>query len=209
MRSKQVYILFLCSSAFLVASCVAPVLSKNYLQEGERTVSFVQLRESAEQYQGRLFILGGVIIRTRLTQAGSQIEAMHVPVDGSGYFEERGRSEGRYFALLPKDGAILAVYRRGRRVTLAAEFAGIQKGRIDEMEYAYPVFRIKQVYLWPRERAYVYPPSYYYDPWFYPYPYFYGHPWWVYPHYHQPVHVTPERPRTPRPSRTPAREPQK
>lgn len=211
MRFKRAYILFVCSTALLAASCFAPVLSKSYMQEGERTVSFAQLRENPEQYQGRLFILGGVIVRTRLLQAGSQIEAMQVPVDGSGYFEESGQSEGRYLALLPKDGAILdpAVYRRGRRVTLAAEFTGIQKSRIDEMEYAYPVFQIKQIYLWPRERAYAYPPPYYYDPWFYPYPYFYGHPWWNYPHYHQPVHVSPERPRTPPPSRTPPREPQK
>ena len=211
MRFKRRYILFLCLSAFLVASCVAPVLNKNYLQEGERTMSFAQLRENAEQYKGRLFVLGGVIVRTRLIAIGSQIEAMQIPVDGSGYFEEQGQSEGRYLALLPKGETILdpAVYRRGRRVTLAGEFIDIQKGVIDEMEYAYPVFQIKQVYLWPKERGYAYPPLYYYDPWFYPYPYFYGHPWWNYPHYHQPVHVTPERPRTPPPSHTPAREQQK
>lgn len=205
------YVLFICSSALLVTSCVAPVVSKNYLQEGERKVSFAQLRESTEQYKGRLFVLGGVIIRTRLIEAGSQIEAMHVPVDGSGYFEERGRSEGRYLAVLPKEGTILdpAVYRRGRRVTLAGEFIDIRRGKIDEMEYAYPLFQIKQVYLWPRERGYAYPPAFYYDAWFYPYPYYYGHPWWSYPHYNRPVHVAPERPRTPPPSRTPEREPQK
>lgn len=210
MRFMRSHILFFSSIAFLLASCVAPVLSKNYLQEGERTVSFAQLRESTEQYKGRLFVLGGVIIRTRLVAAGSQIEAMHVPVDGSGYFEERGQTEGRYLAVLPKEGTILdpAVYRRGRRVTLAGEFIDIRKGKIDEMEYAYPVFQIKQVYLWPKERGYAYPPPFYYDAWFYPYPYYYGHPWWFYPHYSRPVHVTPERPRTP-PSHSPERAPQK
>ena len=44
----------------------------------------------------------------------------------------------------------------------------LRKGRIDEMEYTYPVFRIRQIYLWPRERQYY--PATYYDPWFYPYP---------------------------------------
>jgi outer membrane lipoprotein len=178
------------------------------MNEGERTLSFAALRENPDQYQGRLFILGGVIVRTRLLEAGSQIEAMHVPVDGSGYFEESGRSEGRYLALLPKDGTILdpVVYRRGRRVTLAGEFVGIRNGKIDEMEYAYPEFRIKQVYLWPKERLYPYPPPYDFDPWFYPYPYFYGHAWWIHPHYNRPVRVTPERPRTPPPSRAPGRE---
>lgn len=204
MRCLRTYILFFCSAALLLSSCVAPVLSKRYLLEGERTVSFAQLRENPNDYKGRLFVLGGVIIRTRLVEAGSQIEAIHVPVDHEGYFEERGRSEGRYLAVLPKEEAMLdpAVYRRGRRVTLAAEFADIRKGRIDEMKYDYPVFQIKQVYLWPREHAYSYPSPFYYDP------------WWYYPYYEdfdhdRPARVTPERPRTPPPSRTPVPEPQR
>jgi outer membrane lipoprotein len=211
MRSAKFNILFFCAGIFILSSCTAPVLYKGYMQEGSRTVSFAALRENPGEYEDRLFILGGVIVRTRLVEAGSQIEALHVPVDNSGYFEESGRSEGRYLALLPKDGAMLdpAIYRRGRRVTLAAEFVDVRKGKIDEMDYAYPVFRIKQVYLWPKERLYYYPPPFYFDPWFYPYPYYYGHPWWFYPHYNRPVHVTPERPRTPPPSRTPAPEPRR
>jgi outer membrane lipoprotein len=200
------YVLFVCSSAFLVTSCVAPVLSKSYLQEGERTVSFVQLRESAEQYKGKLFVLGGVIVRTRLIKAGSQIEAMHVPVDGSGYFEESGRSEGRFLAVLPKDGSMLdpAVFRRGRRVTLAGEFIGTRNGRIDEMEYTYPEFRIRQIYLWPKERYY-YAPPYYYDPWFYPYPYYYWDPWWSLHYYRNPVPVQPRIIRRSPPDQSPPR----
>ena len=44
------------------------------------------------------------------------------------------------------------------------------------MEYTYPVFRIRQIHLWPPERTYY--PGYYYDPWFSPYPYYYADPWW-------------------------------
>jgi outer membrane lipoprotein len=207
MRRGRTNILVAAVSTLILTSCAAPVLYKDYMLEGERTISFAALRENPDQYKGRLFILGGVIVRTRLLEAGSEIEAMHVPVDAAGYFEESGRSEGRYLALLPKDKAMLdpAVYRRGRRVTLAGEFVGIRKGKIDEMEYTYPEFRIKQVYLWPQERFTAYPP-YDFDPWFYPYPYFYGHAWWAHPHYDRPEHVTPERLRTPPPSRTPERE---
>ncbi len=196
--------LFLAGSLILF-SCAKPVLNKDYLREGDRNVSFTALRENPDQHQGRLFIFGGVIVRTKLLKAGSQIEAMHVPVDASGYFEESGRSEGRFLALLPKEGQILdpAVYRRGRRVTLAAEFVITQKGTIDDMEYQYPFFRIKAIYLWPQERLY-YAPPYYYDPWFYPYPYFYWGPWWGLHYYRYPV---PVQPRTIRPSQPPSRPP--
>jgi len=187
-------------------SCAPAVLNKNYLDEGSRELSFEAFREQMDQYKGKLFILGGVIVRTKLTNTGAIIEALHVPVDGSGYFQDAGRSEGRYLATLPKGAPMPdpAIYAKGRRVTLAAEFIGIRKGRIDEMEYAYPVFQIRQLYLWPRERLNYYPPPYLYDPWFYPYPYFYQHPWWRHPHRHAPA---PIRPRTPPPSRrTPAQE---
>ncbi len=206
MKRIGLYALFF-SGALILSACVAPVVNKSYLEEGERAVSFAALRENPDQERGKLFILGGVIIQTKLLEAGSQIEAMDVPVDGSGYFEESGGSEGRFLAILPKDDGLLdpAVYRRARRVTVAGEFMELRKGRIDEMEYDYPVFRIKQIYLWPRERLYYYPPPFYYDPWFYPYPYYYGQPWWDYPHYYRPVPLQPEpeHPRMPPPSRSP------
>ncbi len=136
------YVLLWFAGSLILFSCARPVLNKSYLTEGDRSVSFAALRENPDQYKGRLFIFGGVIVHTRLLQAGSQIEAMHVPVDSSGYFKESGRSEGRFLALVPKDGQMLdpAVFRRGRRVTLAGEFIGTQKGMIDEMEYLYTLF---------------------------------------------------------------------
>lgn len=157
------YIPLLLAGSLLLFSCARPVLNKSYLREGDRKVSFTELRGNPGQYKGKLFVFGAVIVDTRLVKAGSQIEAMHVPVDSSGYFEESGLSEGRFLALLPNDGQILdpAVYSRGRRVTLAAEFIITQKGTINDMEYQYPFFRIKAIYLWPKERRYYYaPPGY-------------------------------------------------
>ncbi len=183
MVMKMPQILVLLTLSLMLFSC-APVLSREYLREGSREASFQLLRENPNKYKGGLFILGGVIVHSKFTAAGSQIEAMHVPVDDSGYFQETGSSEGRFLAVSPKDGTMLepAVYHRGRRVTLAGEFIELGKGRIDEMEYVYPVFRIKQIYLWPEERPYYY--YGYYGPWFYPYPYYYWDPWWGYPYYY-------------------------
>ena len=180
------------------------------MREGSREASFQLLRENPNGYLGRLFILGGLIVDTKVTAAGSQIEAMHVPVDGSGYFKESGRSEGRFLAILTEHGTMLdpEVYHRGRRVTLAGEFVELREGRIDEMEYVYPVFRIKQIYLWPEERPYYYYdpwfyPYYYWDPWFYPYPYYYWDPWWRYPYYYRYYPAPPVYRRTPPPNQTP------
>jgi outer membrane lipoprotein len=207
MGMKRLQILVLLTLSLMFFSC-APVLNREYMREGSRDVSFQLLGENPNEFEGRLFILGGVIVHTKFTAAGSQIEAIHVPVDGSGYFEEKGRSEGRFLAVLPKDETMLdpEVYRRGRRVTLAGEFVELRKGRIDELEYMYPVFRIQQIYLWPQERSY-YPEPYYYDPWFYPYPYYYWDPWWSYPYYYRYYQAPPVYRRTPPPNQTPTPSP--
>ncbi len=193
---------------FSLSSC-APVLSRTYMREGEREVSFAELRENPGAFKGRLYVFGGIIAKTKFTPAGSEVEAVHVPVDSRGYFEDRGRSEGRFLAAISGSRSLdPAVYRRGRRVTLAGVFVSTRKGRIDEMEYEYPVFEIKQIYLWPRER-YVIPPNYY-DPWFYPYPYYYWEPWWGFYYYSAPVPAPAYRPRSapsePQPQPQPRRE---
>jgi outer membrane lipoprotein len=186
--------------SILLSSCVSPVLNKQLMEEGARECAFESLREHPDRFKNRLFIFGGVIVRTKLTDAGAQFEAIYVPVDRAGYFVESGRSEGRFLALLPREMGMTdpVIYHRGRRITIAADFIEIRKGRIDEMEYGYPVFRIRQIYLWPKERSYAYPPPSLYDPWFYPYPFFYGHAWWYHPHRHAPA---PARQRVPAPAR--------
>ena len=171
----------------LLFSC-APVLNREMMREGDRDVSFSALRKDPVGFTGRLYIFGGVIVETRLTGTGSRIEAMQVPVDRYGHFQDRGMSEGRFLAVTPLDEGLLdpEVFKKGRRITIAAEFTELYKGKIDEMEYTYPVFRIRQIHLWPRESEYY--PAAYYDPWFYPYPYFYRGPWWSSPFYYSPYY---------------------
>lgn len=168
----------------LILSGCAPVISKSYLRESPPEVSFKTLREKPDEFRGNLYVFGGVIVRSSLTQEGLLIEAMHVPVDRRGYFENRGRSRGRFLGIIPPNGTVPdpEVFRRGRRITIAGEFLGLRQGRIDEAEYTYPVFRIKDVHLWKKERRYY--PAYYYDPWFSPYPYYYWYPWWSHPYYY-------------------------
>ncbi len=194
--------------AMILCSC-APVLNRDVMREGSREVSFAALRENPKPYMGRLYILGGIIVETSFTASGSEMEAVHIPVDGLGYFRESGQSEGRFLAVLSKDAQMLdpEVYGRGRRVTLAGEFVATRSGKIEDIDYRYPVFQIRQLYLWPRQRNYNPPPNYY-DPWFYPFPYFYGGPWWSYYYYEsiRPVQkrTQPEGPR-PRGQREPVR----
>ena len=178
--------IFFISAVVLVLSACSPVLTRDVMNQGMRDVSFNQLRQAPDVYKGKLFILGGLIAETRFTGKGSQIEALSVPVDSFGYLRESERTQGRFLAVYPKSKGLLdpMVYKKGREVTMAGEFVEARKGKIDEMEYVYPVFEIREIYLWEDRKDYdrsAYPYYYpYYDPFFYRSPFQSG-PWgWPY-----------------------------
>ncbi len=160
----------------------APVLRQDVMERASREFSLSDMRNNPDTYKGRLFILGGSIVDTKVTQKGSQIEALYIPVDSRGYLQDEEISEGRFFAIFPRERGTLdpLIYRKGRFITLAGEFTGISQGKIDEIEYDYPVFEIIEIYLWKETREYYpgyYYPGYYY-PYSYPYPYWWYDPWW-------------------------------
>ena len=122
-------------------------------------------------FEGKLYIFGGKVINARLTKEGSQIEALYVPVNSRGYFDDYYRTDGRFLALLPKDRGILdpLIFKANREITIAAVYKGVRTERLEGMEYPYGYFEIVGIRLWA-ERAY-YPP-------YYPYPYWYYDPWY-------------------------------
>jgi len=159
--------IILISLMLAAISACSPVLNSELMKQGVRDVTLSQVLQSPEGYKGKLFILGGVIIETRFVETGSQIEALSVPVDAYGYLGDIGHSSERFLALYPREKGLLDpfVYYTGREITLAGEFIEVRKSKIDEMEYFYPVFAVREIYLWeePME-SYVSP---------YPYPYVY------------------------------------
>jgi outer membrane lipoprotein len=169
--------------ALFFAAC-SPVLNRELMEEGAREFSLAHLRETPEVFEGKLFILGGLISETKLMEPGSQIEAIFVPVNSYGHLKSEYHLEGRFLAVYPKSKGILdpLIYKRGREITVAGEFAGLRKSKIDEMEYVYPLFEIKQIYLWEERKDYYRPYYYpYYYPYYGPYPYWYD-PWWGRPY---------------------------
>jgi outer membrane lipoprotein len=138
-----------------LVSCSIPVLRSDLLDQGIRDVSMTQLAESPQLHKGKLFILGGRIVSISLTETGSLIEAIHIPADSAGYLKETQATTARYLALYPRELGVLdpMLYNAGRLISLAGEFTELRPGRIGEMEYAFPYFVIRQIYLWPEGQA--------------------------------------------------------
>ncbi len=176
------FIVFILFTTLL--SC-APVLRQEIIEKATVDVQFSSIRQHPDLYRGKVFILGGLIVSTKLTERGSLIEAVYISADTRGYLKDVKPTNGRFMAIYPKDRGILdpLIYKEGREITIAGEFIETQTGKIGEMEYTYPVFEIKDIYLWEEKKAYYLTPPYppYYYPYQYPYPspypYWYD-PWW-------------------------------
>lgn len=162
-------------------SC-APVLRKDVMDASIRDFPLSDMRQVPGKYTGKLFVLGGVIISSKATAEGSLIEALYVPVDAGGYLQETGRTYGRFYALFPRESGLLdpIIFRKDRQITFAGEFLGIRQGKIDEMDYGYPLFRIREIYLWEERNVYYIPPPYYepYPPWWGHHYWWRGYPYW-------------------------------
>ncbi len=162
----------------MVLFACAPVLNRDLMDQGLRDVPLSSVRQTPDAYKGKLFILGGIIVDTKLTEKGTQIEALYAPVDKLGYLKELKHLEGRFLAIYPRDRGFLdpLIYKKGRQITLAGELLETRKAKLDEVEYTYPVFEVKQIYLWEEQRDYYYAPYYY--PYYPYYPYGWYDPWW-------------------------------
>lgn len=173
----------------MILSCT-PVLKKELLDSAVRDIPFPEIAADPSEHTGKLFVLGGIIVNTKATEEGSLIEAIYVDVDRRGYLEDVLPSTRRFLALLPKNAGFLdpLIYKKNRKVTIAGTLTGSRTGKIDDMDYRFPLFRIEEIYLWPREQIYApYPywPDPYYSPWWYD-PYWRHRrydPWYPYPYW--------------------------
>jgi outer membrane lipoprotein len=155
-----------------LVSCTS-VIRTDYMQQGTKNPELAALVRNPDMYRDQLFILGGLIARTTLKPEGSEIEALYAPVDSWGYPRDAAPSSQRFRAFYPRENGILdpLVYQKDRRIAIAGIFTGTLAGKVDEMDYVLPVFRIMQIYLEPRRPAVMY---------YYPPPYM-GPAWWGYP----------------------------
>ena len=174
---KHVFIICILSS--LILSC-AHVISKEHRDAAVKDLRFKQLIINTDAYLNNMFIFWGIIAETKITSKGTEIEVLQSPLDRSGNITDRDVSEGRFIITTTKYLDPL-IYRKGRAITIAGVLTGSKKRLIDEIEYAYPVFDAREIYLFKEERYFPYSCPYWYDPFYYP-PFYYPHAsFWYWP----------------------------
>ncbi len=147
------------------------VIPQDLRDRVDQEVTFAELKEDPTSLQGRLVVVGGVVLSAKLMKEKTRIEVLQLPLESS--LEPRTdltASQGRFLAF---QEAFLdpATIPSGTRVTMVGEVTGATSLPLDETEYTYPTLAVRKLTVWPKSM-----PSY----WFRPYPYFgaYWGPYW-------------------------------
>jgi outer membrane lipoprotein len=127
-------------------------------------LTFREVLNDPERYKDQMVILSGVIIETKNTKEGTLLTVLQRPAGFRGKPKDVDESEGRFLAL---DIRYLDVnvFAKGRVVTVGGEVQGKRVLPLDEIEYAYPLIYVKEIYLWPVVEKRYYSPYYPYDHW--------------------------------------------
>lgn len=153
-----------------VSGC-APVISQSVRDQVDKSLTFGEVFKDPEAHKGAVVVWAGVVIDATNTQEGTLIQLLQRPADFFGAPEQTDKTQGRFLVLYPSYLDV-AVYSKGREVTVGGVIEGKKVMPLGEIQYSYPLLVAKEIYLWPdisSERLAPYP---------YPYP---GYPWWYDP----------------------------
>jgi outer membrane lipoprotein len=167
-----------------LSGCVHAV-SRGVPKEVDRKITFSALLQAPNAYQGKVVLLGGIIVNTTNKQDGTLLEVYDTMLDREGRPSNTDVSEGRFLALY--QGFLDSeIYKQGRKVTIAGTVQGEKTQLLGEIQYRYPYLIIKEIRLWQEEAPVDYD-SYPWGPWYDPWG-----PWgwypWGYPRYYHRGH---------------------
>jgi outer membrane lipoprotein len=129
-----------CASSDVVPDSLEPQIDKS--------LTFDQVIASPDSYRGRMFVVGGEVLKAKRLSEGTQIEVLQLPLDGDQRpVSQRTESQGRLLAV-DRQFTDPATLPDGTPVTIVAEVTGVTTDRLDEGEYNYPTMEIKHLYVW-------------------------------------------------------------
>jgi outer membrane lipoprotein len=150
--------------AFVAVDCAHPI-SRELRKEVHKDLTFPMVLEKPMAYVGSTVIWGGEIIKTTILKDATEILVLEIPLDYWGKPQSAGASRGRFIA---RSSQFLdpALYKEGKKITVAGEVTGKKTRPLGETEYTYPVVRAREVNLWESTRYRPYYDDYYGGPHF-------------------------------------------
>ena len=145
----RLLVLFLSLTLFVWSGCASSdVFPESLEPQIDKNLTFEQVLESPDSYRGRVFVVGGEVLKAKRLKEGTQLEVLQLPLDD----DQRpvGQRTGSRGRLLANEREFLdpATLPDGTPVTMVAEVTGVTTDRLDEAEYRYPTVDVKHLYIW-------------------------------------------------------------
>jgi outer membrane lipoprotein len=142
-------------------------------------VSISAVRATPGDYMGQTVRWGGEIIKVENRKQYTDISVLARPLNEDGKPHSGGSADARFIArfrgfLEPEE------FKTGRLITVSGRFSAIERHKVGEYRYPYPVVEVVEHYRWPRPQT-VIVPAYRYNPFLYD-------PWWPYHPYRYPYY---------------------
>lgn len=138
--------------AVLLSACAwsDAVIPVSLRDQVDRELSFVQLKERPESFQGKLVVYGGMVLSARRLKEATRLEVLQLPLGSSlEPVEPLTESKGRFLAF-HKEFLDPATLPPGTAVTVVGEVTGVVTLPLDEIEYDYPTVEVKALKVWPK-----------------------------------------------------------
>jgi len=133
----------------LLSACASPqVIPKELETQVDRSISFLQVKDSPSSYKHRTVVLGGEVLSVKRDGDNTRIEILQLPLDGSLQpVADRTKSLGRFLGV--QQGVVdPATLPAGTRITMVGEVTGATSLPIDDATYSYPTLAVKHIKPW-------------------------------------------------------------
>lgn len=115
--------------------------------ENTQLIPYIDVKKNAYDHEGELVRWGGEIAKVVNLKERTMIEVVNLHLNSSTRPKKKNESQGRF--RLYFDGMLdPLIYTQGKLLTAVGKVKGVEKGKIGEHEYLYPVIESTGVYVW-------------------------------------------------------------
>ncbi|MDH5444906.1 MAG: Slp family lipoprotein [Gammaproteobacteria bacterium] len=108
-----------------------------------------QVASDLKAHKGKNILWGGTILSGKNLKKSTRLEVLAYPLDGDGWPERDQKPLGRF--ILSQAGYLeTADYAKGRVITVLGSITGIEKGKVGDSAYTYPLVQVQQLHLWEK-----------------------------------------------------------
>jgi outer membrane lipoprotein len=173
-NKDRILLVFLIFILFSCTSIIAPELKKEITLD----VTLAQVQKKPDLFKEKTVMWGGRILRGTNKKEGTLFEILALPLDKKGRPKQVDESFGRFLAIY-KGYLDIAIYTKGREITIIGEIKETKIKPIGKFDYKYPLLEARKVHLWKMRPEII---DLYHHWWPYPpYPYWYSPPYWYWP----------------------------